>query len=536
MKQDKKCQKPEKNIGVKKNTIDLNESNRDYSVFLPSISGFYVGTIQHPETRVPAGFERGIEGLNFLDPDNSYFHYKWGLYSAGHAQLDVAKSDVEELMIQKRDRKNSFILGDSGGFQIITGILKMNWDKFKTDDAVRHKILDYLEHTADYSMTLDVPTLAASEPYSSRNGITSFDQCLEYSKFNNDWFVKHRKGNTKFLNSMQGRTVNEARHWFDEVKDYPFEGFGFGGSTSKNLVVMLKLLIWMRDAGLMQEGQQDWLHFLGVSRVEYASYYTTIKRMLQQTVNPSLDVSYDAASAFIMATKGYQYDNILLNNEKFVASANAVVDDKRYAGSGLPLPNYSPIYERLTAGDLCVYEHGVPDMEALMNAWAAKKAKEQHHLVDAIEDFDLDEVLKDKELLNDPSLWQQQGSKNKIDKVGKTSWDTSSYLYVMAHNVYKAIETIQQVNQTVDLSRTTWTDMDLQEYRMLKTSTKKRAPILDHWTKADVLMTNQIIEQVFTSETPMDVIDGAAGYLDSQSIVKGYADTHNIANQLFDFN
>jgi hypothetical protein len=536
MKQDKKCQKPEKNIGVKKNTIDLNESNRDYSVFLPSISGFYVGTIQHPETRVPAGFERGIEGLNFLDPDNSYFHYKWGLYSAGHAQLDVAKSDVEELMIQKRDRKNSFILGDSGGFQIITGILKMNWDKFKTDDAVRHKILDYLEHTADYSMTLDVPTLAASEPYSSRNGITSFDQCLEYSKFNNDWFVKHRKGNTKFLNSMQGRTVNEARHWFDEVKDYPFEGFGFGGSTSKNLVVMLKLLIWMRDAGLMQEGQQDWLHFLGVSRVEYASYYTTIKRMLQQTVNPSLDVSYDAASAFIMATKGYQYDNILLNNEKFVASANAVVDDKRYAGSDLPLPNYSPIYERLTAGDLCVYEHGVPDMEALMNAWAAKKAKEQHHLVDAIEDFDLDEVLKDKELLNDPSLWQQQGSKNKIDKVGKTSWDTSSYLYVMAHNVYKAIETIQQVNQTVDLSRTTWTDMDLQEYRMLKTSTRKRAPILDHWTKADVLMTNQIIEQVFTSETPMDVIDGAAGYLDSQSIVKGYADTHSIAQQLFDFN
>lgn len=520
---------------MNRSPIDLTANNRDYAVFLPSISGFYVGTIQHPETRVPNGFERGIEGLNFLDPDNSYFHYKWGLYSAGHAQLDLAKCDLEEMMIQKRDRNNSFILGDSGGFQIITGILKMNWDKFKTDDAVRHKILDYLEHTADYSMTLDVPTLAASEPYSSRNGITSFDQCLEYSKFNNDWFVKHRKGNTKFLNSMQGRTVSEARHWFDEVKDYPFEGFGFGGSTSKNLVVMLKLLIWMRDAGLMAEGEQDWLHFLGVSRVEYASYYTTIKRMLQQTVNPSLDVSYDAASAFIMATKGYQYDNILLNNEKFVASANAVVDDKRFAGSNLPLPNYSPIYERLTAGDLCVYEHGVPDMEALMQAWAEKKAKEQHHLVDAVEDFDLDEVLKDKELLNDPSLWKRQGSKNKIDKVGKTSWDTSSYLYVMAHNVYKAIETIQQVNQTVDLSRTTWNGIDLQEYRMLKRSTKKKAPIIDHWTKADVLMTNQIIEQVFTSENPMDVIDDAAGYLDSQSIVKGYADTHSTTKQLFDF-
>lgn len=290
---------------MKSTPIDLNKSNRDYAVFLPSISGFYVNTIQNPDTRVPAGFENGIEGLNFLDPNDSYFHYKWGLYSAGHAQLDITKCDVDEQMIQKRDRKNSFILGDSGGFQIITGILKCDWPKFKTDDSLRHKILDYLEHTADYSMTLDVPTLAASEPYSSRNGITSFDQCLEYSKFNNDWFVKHRKYNTKFLNSMQGRTVDEARHWFDEVKDYPFEGFGFGGSTSKNLVVILKLLIWMRDYGLMKEGEQDWLHYLGVSRVEYASYYTTIKRMLQQTVNPSLEVSYDAASAFIMATKGY---------------------------------------------------------------------------------------------------------------------------------------------------------------------------------------------------------------------------------------
>jgi len=149
-------------------------------------------------------------------------------------------------MIQQRDRNHSFILGDSGGFQIITGILKQDWDNFYTNDDTRHKILNWLEHTADYSMTLDIPTLAASEPYSSRNGITSFDQCLDYTKFNNEWFLKNRKYQTKFLNSMQGRTVEEAKYWFDHVKDYEFDGFGFGGSTSKNLVVILKLLIWMR--------------------------------------------------------------------------------------------------------------------------------------------------------------------------------------------------------------------------------------------------------------------------------------------------
>lgn len=499
---------------MSKHTIDLNETNRDYSVFLPSISGFYTGTIDHPGTRCPPGFELGLDGLDFLKPKDNYFSYKYGLYSAGHAQLDTAKSDIEEAMIQKRDRKNSFILGDSGGFQIITGILKQDWNNFYTDDTTRHKILNWLEHTADYSMTLDVPTLAASEPYSSRNGIKDFQQCLDYTKFNNEWFLKNRKYQTKFLNSMQGRTVDEARIWFDEVKDYEFDGAGFGGSTSKNLVVILKLLVWMRDYGMMEQGKQDWLHYLGVSRVEYASYYTTIQRILRQTVNSDLTVSYDAASAFIMATKGQHYDNILLNNKKFIAASSPVIDDKRFAGSDLPMPNMSPIYSRLTAGDLCVHSHGVPDMAALQAAG-----------------IDPDDVFKDKELLNNPDLWIQQGSMNKINKVGKTSWDTSSYLYVMAHNVYKTIETLQQVNQQVDLSRVDAGDFDHTEFTTM--AARKGKLQLSHWTPTNILVTNKIIEEVLTSETPMDVIDGAAQYLDSQSIVKGYRDTQTTFDSLF---
>ncbi len=498
-----------------KHTVDLNESNRDYSIFLPSISSFYTGTIDNPDTRTPPGFELGLDGLDFLKPKDNYFSYKYGLYSAGHAQLDLAKTDAAEAMVQKRDRNHSFILGDSGGFQIITGIIKQDWNNFYTDDTLRHKILNWLEHTADYSMGLDVPTLAASEPYSSRNGIKDFQQCLDYTKFNNDWFIKNRKHQTKLLNSMQGRTTDEARIWFDQVKDTPFEGFGFGGSTSKNLVVVLKLLVWMRDHGLMKQGEQDWLHFLGVSRVEYASYYTTIQRVLRQTVNPDINVSYDAASAFIMATKGQHYDNILLNNKKFIASSNAVIDDKRFAGSDMPMPNMSPIYNRLTAGDLCVHSHGVPDLSALEAAG-----------------IDIEEAMSNKEMLNNPELWIEQGTMNRINKVGKTSWDTSSYLYVMAHNVYKTIETLQQVNQTVDLSRVDAGDFDYHDFTAM--SARKGKLDLSYWTPTHVLVINKIIEEALTSETPMDVINGAQSYLDSKSIVKGHTDNTSTFNSLFD--
>ena len=124
---------------------NLTESNKDYSVFLPSISSFYSKFIRQAQKRpdfvkperMPKGFEFGIDGFDFLKPKDNYYSYKWGLYSAGHATRDPVKSDEQEPMIQKRDREHSFILGDSGGFQIATGVIKCDWPNFKTDDDLR---------------------------------------------------------------------------------------------------------------------------------------------------------------------------------------------------------------------------------------------------------------------------------------------------------------------------------------------------------------------------------------------------------------
>ena len=110
-----------------KSRKNLTESNKDYAVFLPSISGFYNTFISKqrveeyvPNNRIPTEFENGIEGCNFLNKDQAYFDYKWSLYSAGHAQLDIAKSDVDESMVQKRDKSKTWCLADSGGFQIFS--------------------------------------------------------------------------------------------------------------------------------------------------------------------------------------------------------------------------------------------------------------------------------------------------------------------------------------------------------------------------------------------------------------------------------
>ena len=101
--------------------VNLTERNKDYAVFLPSISTFYnnfiakqreTGNHVLPE-RMPAGFETGMEGMNFLNKDDAYYSYKWGLYSAGHAQLNLDKADVSDAMVQGRKRDETFMLCDS---------------------------------------------------------------------------------------------------------------------------------------------------------------------------------------------------------------------------------------------------------------------------------------------------------------------------------------------------------------------------------------------------------------------------------------
>ena len=78
----------------------LGDFSRDFAVFLPAISNFYNTFISKQRVtegkhisaeRIPNGFDRGVEGLNFINPQEGYFTYPTALYSAGHACLDMDK-------------------------------------------------------------------------------------------------------------------------------------------------------------------------------------------------------------------------------------------------------------------------------------------------------------------------------------------------------------------------------------------------------------------------------------------------------------
>ena len=122
---------------------NLGKTQRDYAIFLPAISSFYVKQLEKLQKegapRVPEGLELGHEGMDFLKDIDTYYYYPWGLYSAGHAQLDLDKLDGEP-MITDRDRSKTLILGDSGGFQIATGVIKMDWANAINPDEIPDKL------------------------------------------------------------------------------------------------------------------------------------------------------------------------------------------------------------------------------------------------------------------------------------------------------------------------------------------------------------------------------------------------------------
>ena len=140
---------------------DLTAAQKDYAVFLPATSGFYstfigkqrYGNYVDP-ARIPKSFNNGVESLNYLDPQQGLFHYNWCLYSAGHANLDLTKQDDSEDMFRNRNRATSWVLGDSGGFQIGKGVWAGEW-RDPNGPEVQAKMADCIAKGIGYVPVLD---------------------------------------------------------------------------------------------------------------------------------------------------------------------------------------------------------------------------------------------------------------------------------------------------------------------------------------------------------------------------------------------
>ena len=461
-----------------------------YAVFLPAISGFYatfVGRQRNEHYVDPARFPQGLtdmEQMNWLNSSKALFPYKWSLYSAGHANLDLAKDNASEYMVRDRE-PGTFMLGDSGGFQIAKGLWEGDW-KANSGCAKAQKkrdsVLKWLDGISDYAMTLDIPTWVVHDKKASDAcGIKTLTDAVEATKYNNEYFMKNRQGKnnggTKILNVLQGDNHASAESWYQIMKDYcdpvqypdtHFDGWAMGRQNMCDVHLILHRLVSLRYDNLLQEGIHDWMHFLGTSKLEWAVLLTVIQRAVRKYVNPAFTISFDCASPFLATANGQVYfESVFPHDDKWSYRMAPSADDKKYAtdtrkwATGVIADGVhdrwedSPISDMLTMKDICIYKAGV-----------AKPG-----------------VVLTEENFRDPNLYDVLPDVNKNGKWGKTSWDSFSYALLMGHNVWTHLTSVQEANRRFDAGE---------------------HPAMMQYSKGDYAKFEDIVDRIFSASTKED--------------------------------
>lgn len=421
------------NDQTEKLNTDLTASQNDYALFLPATSGFYSAFIGYQRnrypyiepSRLPKNFTNDVESINYLDPKSPLLYYKWCLYSAGHANLNLNKQDDREEMFRKRPRNgDSWVLGDSGGFQIGKGKWPADWKDPNCPAAQkkRSQVLTWMDSLMDYGMCLDIPAWVARSPEGQKaTGISTYEEACKATEINNEYFIQNRNGNCKFLNVLQGENHADADDWYNRMKKfcdpkvYPdnhFNGWGMGGQNMCDVHLVLKRLVALRFDGLLEEGLHDWMHFLGTSKLEWALVLTDIQRAVRKYHNPKFTISFDCASPFLATANGQVYTELEIEDRgKWSYRMAAALDDKKYAQ------------------DTRLFRDAV--------------VQDGHH-----KNFSNSPAMNDV-LTKDVCIYAP-GDLNRIGKEGRTSWDSFSYAILMAHNVWMHLNAVQEANRQYD--------------------------------------------------------------------------------------
>jgi hypothetical protein len=303
-------------------------------------------------------------------------------------------------------------------------------------------------------MMLDVPTWACDHIHSPKTGLKTFEDCLDKTRFNNDYFLQNRLGQTKWLNVLQGGDWDTAEKWYQGVKEFSnpkgkyagkeAEGWAMGGANMCKMPITLKRLMTLREDGLL-EGK-DWMHFLGTAQLDWSCYLTLIQRQIKKHINENFTISFDCASPFIATAHGLVYTNAQHTNKRWSVIMDKAPDTKALSQNfDVPFPFESELGNRLSIGDIC---------------------------------------------------WYKPGMLNKIKKEGKTSWDSFSYALMMGHNVECHIKAVQRAQQLMDIECA----KHKPDWRQWGVEGKKEIEFSD-WVPRKILYFATFIEELFNTKT-----------------------------------
>lgn len=330
--------------------IALHQRGNDYARFLPAVNDSYAKWVTRklgslPPGRLPSGIEP--PDLDFLNKHSKLWNYDGALYTGAFGVFDRAPT-----MFSVRERPATKVLGDSGGFSLISGSIGMAMPSF------RAAVLKWQEQFCDVGIILDIPTRSLNVPAS---GYTRFDDCMNDTIDNIKFALSNRSSSAlRLLNVAQGRNHAEARIWIKNVLPYKFEGLAIAGHTR------LDFWFWIKEFRRMID-QKDfdhitYIHFLGTGEPGVAVILTALKRALRKHLGRDIEISFDSSRAFHIAQANKQVSTgLALSQANKVAAADSFSLRSCYLPRNggevdltAPFPFSSPLR------DICLVGHFMP--------------------------------------------------------------------------------------------------------------------------------------------------------------------------------
>lgn len=223
------------------------------------------------------------------------FRHKTFLVSYGHNR---SKHEVRKDL----GLEESLVIGDSGGFQLMTGAMK--WQ----DDTPK-KVLTWLENNSDVAMNLDIPP---------RGKIFGYNESLQMSVDNFKYFEKNRTGKCDLLNVLHGQTKASYEEWYNHVKDFKFEGWSLGGAINDKYQFLYAVALLM-EKGEFDKDHIKYLHILGSASVSDFFMLGCVQKFLHKKYGKKIQVSTDSSSSNRATIYGMWFYDI---NWKSVSQVN----------------------------------------------------------------------------------------------------------------------------------------------------------------------------------------------------------------------
>jgi hypothetical protein len=320
--------------------MDFRKVWADYALYLPAVNKSYVHDAAKPTDAVlRARLPQGVTAADFniLDEASNLVYWPNTLYTATFAVRDKAPD-----IIKSRDRSSTFVLGDSGGFSLQNGAIKMAPALF------RQEVLKFHERDCDIGIPVDLPTASIGNP---KSGVMSFQQCLDTTIANTEFVIQNRSvKRVRFLTVYQGRDHNEAKHWAKAMEAYHLEGMAIAGKTRLDMWFWVARIVDMLNRSKFDHVTH--IHFLGTSQPAFAVLATALQRALRKHVRENITVSFDSSLAFTFVQRFGQVTTGLAATESGFRLTNHTMPKRGLEfDPAAPFPYRGPLADRCTNGD-----------------------------------------------------------------------------------------------------------------------------------------------------------------------------------------